>query len=491
MRSDGRPFRADVACGLLFTFRARSVDTTDKGILASHVGAPAMRRLLTAVGLVVAGCRSGPDAALPQHVEAHIKAVAATPAALNPVPCAAAVPSRDGPLDLAALWDLALANNPSLREAAAEVEAARGRLVQAGKYPNPRFAYNHEEIGTSVAPKGTFTVQLNQEIVTACKRQLDVAVAAAGTDVATVALVGRRFDVLARVRRAYYDYLGWRATLRTSEEVVAALERGVADTRELVEERKLRPRTDLLRIEALLEEARIVRERTRTSLGGAWRQLAADVGVPQLEPPAAVGELPGATPAWDLDAVTRRTLAASADLRQAVLEAEQARREAERARVEWVPNVVVGGGYFRSFVEETAGGLVSVETALPVWDRKQGLVHAAEARWQRALAAEQTTANRLRRDVAEAFARYEAARLQVERLTLEVLPRQVESAALVREGYLRGAAQVGFLDVLQAEQALNETRLRLADTRRDLWRAVAELEGLMQLDAAEEDCPAR
>jgi cobalt-zinc-cadmium efflux system outer membrane protein len=342
-----------------------------------------------------------------------------------------------------------------------------------------------------VAPKGTLSVQVNQEIVTACKRKLDVAVAAAGTDVAVAGLVGRRFDVLTRVRRAYYDYLGWRATLRASEEVVAALEQGVADTRELVEQRKLRPRTDLLRIEALLEEARLNRERTRTSLEGAWRQLAVEVGVPQLEAPAAAGELPGAVPAWDVDAVVRRTLAASADLRQAALEAEQARREADRARVEWVPNVVVGGGYFRSYVEETAGGLVSVETALPVWDRKQGLLHAAEARWHRALAAEHTTANRLRRDVAEAFARYQAARVQLERLTVGVLPRQAESAALVLRGYQAGAAQVSFADVLQAAQALNETRLRLADTRRDLWRAVADLQGLMQLDVGEEAGPAR
>jgi cobalt-zinc-cadmium efflux system outer membrane protein len=450
-----------------------------------------MRRLVAAVGLAVAGCRSAPDPALQGQIEAHVQAVAAASAPVNRVHCATPLACPDGPLDLATLWDLALVNNPALREAAAEVEAARGRLVQAGKYPNPRIAYNHEEIGTSVAPKGTFTVQVNQEIVTAWKRKLDVAVAAAGTDVAAVALVGRRFDVLARVRRAYYDYLGWQATLRASEVVVASFEQGVADTRELVEVRKLRPRTDLLRIEALLEEARLNRERTRTNLEGAWRQLAAEVGVPQLIPPAAAGGLPESVQSWDLETVVRRTLAASADLRQAVLEAEQARREADRARVDWVPNVVLGGGYFRSYVEQTAGGLVSVETALPVWDCKQGLRLAAEARWHRALAAEHTTANRLQRDVAEAYARYQAARAQVERLTAEVLPRQAESADLVRRGYLAGAATIGFADVLQAEQALNETRLRLADSRRELWRAVADLQGLMQLDVGEDDCPAR
>jgi cobalt-zinc-cadmium efflux system outer membrane protein len=442
-----------------------------------------MRRLVVALGFAVAGCRTAPDAAMHLRVEAAVQA-AATPRAL----CVAPVPCPDGALDLAALWDLALANNPSLREAAADLESARGRLIQAGKYPNPRIAYNHEEIGTSVAPKGTLSVQLNQEIVTACKRKLDVAVAAAGTDIAATALAGRRFDVLSRVRRAYYDCLGWLNTLRASEEVVAALERGVADTRELVERRKLRPRTDLLRSEALLEEARINLARTRTNLQGSWRQLAAEVGVPQLPPPSALADLPAVIPTWDLDGIVRRTLATNAELRQATLEAEQSRRELERSKVECVPNVVIGGGYFRSYVEETAGGLVSVETALPLWDRKQGQVLAAEARWQRALAAERTTANRLQRDTAEAFARYVAARTQVEQLSAEVLPRQAESATLVRQYYLAGSTQVGFADVLQAEQALAETRLRLAETRRELWRAIADLQGLMQVDLGEDGC---
>ena len=69
----------------------------------------------------------------------QVRAVLLPPPELGP-PAAA-------PLDVRALWDLALANNPSLREAEAEVEAARGRQVQAGKYPNPGFTYEEESIG--------------------------------------------------------------------------------------------------------------------------------------------------------------------------------------------------------------------------------------------------------------------------------------------------------------------------------------------------------
>jgi outer membrane protein TolC len=71
-------------------------------------------------------------------------------------------------------------------------------------------------------------------------------------------------------------------------------------------------------------------------------------------------------------------------------------------------------------------------------------------------------------------------------LTEEVLPRLKQSLEEVRKGYLAGAAQLGFADVILAEQSYNAARLRLADTRRELWRAVADLEGLMQLDVGEE-----
>src|SRR5207249_2950310 len=163
----------------------------------------------------------------------------------------------------------------------------------------------------------------------------------------------------------------------------------------------------------------------------------------------------------------------------------RSRLEVERARAEAVPNVQVGGGYIRSFVEETAGGIVSVETALPLWDRKQGRIHEAEARWARAQAASRSTALRLSRETADAYARYQGARRQVERLRSDVLPRLVESLALVRKGYQAGSAQITFADVLSAQTSLNDAQLRLAEVRRELWRAIADLQGLMQLDLDE------
>jgi outer membrane protein, heavy metal efflux system len=387
--------------------------------------------------------------------------------------------------DLAALWNLAVANNPALREAAAEVDASRGRLLQAGKYPNPRFAYRESVLGTFQAPAGDLSVEAIQEIVTAGKRRLDIAVASRGADVASVALERRKFEVLTAVRRAYYDYLSWAYTEQVSKEIVAGLEQAVEISRRQVEEAKIRPRTDLLRLQAVLAEARITEQNARINRVAGWWQLAAEVGVPGLPIPDAPADSAGPFPEWVPEAVLRRVLETNSNLKQAAIDTERSRLEMERARADAVPNFSVGGGYSNNFPEHQQGGTLAFEVPLPVWDRKQGRIQEAQARWAKAQAAERSMAARLTQETAEAFGRYQSARQRAEQLTNQVLPQLEESANLVRKGYQAGAVQLAFADVLLAEQSKNDARLRLAESRRELGRAVADLKGLMQLDIGE------
>jgi cobalt-zinc-cadmium efflux system outer membrane protein len=447
-----------------------------------------MRRWPLLLLVVAAGCRCCCDHVYPL-VEQQIAEIAPQRAKPLIVPCAATVAKPEGPLDLPVLWDLALQYNPSLREAAAEVESARGRLVQAGKYPNPRFVYMEDLLGSSLAPQGNYSFQVNQEIVTAGKRRLDQAAAARGLDATRVALLGRKFDTLTRIRRAYYDYQGLVATLRVNDDVIKSLEEGVESTRKLVEVAKTRPRDDLLRLQALLEQFRISQARNRISRDAAWKQLAAEVGIPDLPLHEARETLPPVVPNWDAESITRRVQSANTELQQTGLEAERARLEFERARAEAIPNVTVGAGWGRSSTEQTSGALINIETPIPLWDCKQGRIHEARAKWEQAEAARRTVVTRLSRETAEAFARYEGARKQEERLRQEVLPRLEETLKLIREGFQVGRPGLTFLDVQTAVEALNEAKLKLAETRRELWRAVADLQGLMQLDLNEDLAP--
>jgi cobalt-zinc-cadmium efflux system outer membrane protein len=441
------------------------------------------RSLLLLFGLAL-GC--GHADHVPLLIEEQVVAIAQAQAEAYAPPSLAPV-SIPGPLDLPALWSLALIYHPSLRESAAEVEAARGRMVQAGKCPNPQLSVSSDEVFTKFSPHvGNPIVQLHQEIVTGGKLRLDQAVAGRRLDAAALALLGRKFEVLTNVRRAYFDYLALGNTVQVYDAAVTSLERSVELTRQLVERAKTRPRTDLIRLEALLAETRANRERARTNLAAAWRQVATAVGVPELTAPSAAGALPSAVPNWSSERVKQRVLAAHSDIQQAALEAEAARLAYERARVEVIPNITVGAGYIRAFVDETAGAVFSVEAPLPIWDRKQGRIHAARAEWARANAAQGTVALRLTKETTAALARYEGARQQVLRYEEGVLPPLVEALRLVREGYQAGVAGISFADVQLAQEALNDARLKLAGAQRELWQAVADLQGLMQLDVGDD-----
>src|SRR5262245_43734611 len=192
--------------------------------------------MLTPVLVLAFGCQ-GPGVRVPRGVERPPAAVATSRPTPSVVPASAAVPAQNPVecLDLPVLWDLTLVNNPALLEAAADVEAARGRLIQAGLYPNPRFLFANDTIGSEIARPGNAAFEFNQEIVTGGKRRLDLAVARRETDAATVGMTGRKFEALTRVRRGYYDYLALWALHQEYEESVAALDRGVEATRQQVE----------------------------------------------------------------------------------------------------------------------------------------------------------------------------------------------------------------------------------------------------------------
>ena len=127
-----------------------------------------------------------------------------------------------------------------------------------------------------------------------------------------------------------------------------------------------------------------------------------------------------------------------------------------------------------------------METPLPVWDRKQGRIYEAQARLAQSLAIKASVENRLRRETAALYASYQSLKVQVERLQNQVLPKQQQSLALVRTGYEAGAPQITFADVLLGEATISDTRLKLATAKRELWRALADVQGMMQVDIKQE-----
>src|SRR5262245_38718135 len=116
--------------------------------------------------------------------------------------------SRQAPssLTLAYLEQTALQSNPTLVQAAAKLEAARGRTTQAGLYPNPTIGYTGEEIGAA-GTAGQQGIFIDQVIVTAGKLRLNRAKFAQEITQSEWQATAQQYRVLNGVRMRFYKVL--------------------------------------------------------------------------------------------------------------------------------------------------------------------------------------------------------------------------------------------------------------------------------------------
>ena len=82
------------------------------------------------------------------------------------------MPGPNGqPYTLADLQQIAAANSPQLRQAASDVEAARGNMIQANAYPNPTVSYQFTPSNNGSTP-GCDGFGVDQTIKTGGKLRL-------------------------------------------------------------------------------------------------------------------------------------------------------------------------------------------------------------------------------------------------------------------------------------------------------------------------------
>ena len=108
------------------------------------------------------------------------------------------------PLTLKAALGLALDANPELAAAARELEAVEAMIVQAQARPNPGFSASIQD--TRQATRST-TLQLSQPIELGGKRGARIEAAERGRDAAAVEFGGKRAEIRAAVRAAFFDVL--------------------------------------------------------------------------------------------------------------------------------------------------------------------------------------------------------------------------------------------------------------------------------------------
>ena len=400
------------------------------------------------------------------------------PNALPPAPATEAVSDDAGLATLASFEQLAMSSNPTLTELQARVDAANGRWLQVGLYPNPEIAYSAQEVGND-GRAGQQGAYVQQEFVTADKLQLSRNAAAWDVKRAEQELAAQRLRVLTDVRQSFYVVLVAQERVKVAEELHDIAQTAVEKAKELVKVQE--PQTVLTQAEIEAELAVVLVENSRIQREAQWRALAAVLGQPHMPVHDVTGELTSDSPQIVWDQTLERIQRDSPELAAAAAEVEQSRWALQRASVQAVPNITVQAGSAYDFGTQDPIAMLQVSVPIPVYDRNQGGIAEAHAN---IVAAEQTverTQLALQRRLAAVYQQYKQARQQATRYESTILKKAKVNLDLNRKTFEAGEA--AYLPVLTAQRSYTQARLAWLNAVEQLWTATAQIEGLLLSDS--------
>src|SRR5262249_18698015 len=137
-------------------------------------------------------------------------------------------------LSLADLERMALQSNPTLAQATAKIEAARGKAIQAGLYPNPTVGYQSEQIGIAGTAGELQGALIQQEIVTAGKLRLSRAKYEQEVVQGEIQALAQQYRVLNGVRLHYWEVRVAQQLVEVRRNLLQITEEAARTTKELV-----------------------------------------------------------------------------------------------------------------------------------------------------------------------------------------------------------------------------------------------------------------
>jgi cobalt-zinc-cadmium efflux system outer membrane protein len=405
-------------------------------------------------------------------------------AAGRPLRLQAEQPAPEGNLTLAEAEELAQRCNPTLAQAAARLEAARGHWLQVGLYPNPVVGYLGTEIGDERrgGQQGGF---LSQQLVTAKKLQWNRDVACRAIQQAEQACLAQRDRVLTDVRRGFYDVLAAQRRIELTEQLVKIGREGVKAAEDLLKAKEV-ARSDAIQARIEADSAEILMERAKNRYAGCWRGLAAVLGDPTMRPLRLSGNLEDDSATLQWDETLAGVLAQSPQLVMARAGVAQARAAVCREMAARVPNLDLQvSTQYDSATRDTIAGL-QIGVPIPLYNRNQGNIQKAQAELVAAESEVQRVELELQQRLAAVFEQYRNARFQVDKYAHDILPNARSVLELTQTGYRHG--EFGYLALLTAQRTFFQTNLAYLDALADLRATAAVIEGNLlcgSLSAAE------
>lgn len=386
--------------------------------------------------------------------------------------------AHSGPLTLGTIEQLARRHNPTLMQAVALIEGEKGKVIQAGLWPNPLLGYVADQLGqkgTAGEFQGGF---IQQKFVTGGKLRLSQEKYQARVSASEAQAAAQIYLVLNGVRIHYYRTLGMQRRVAIQRELLKTAEDNLVTAQEMFNIGQAN-RADLHHARVVLEDQELSTQMADNELRMQWEQLATVVGL-SLPSGRLTGELEGDLQRLTFEEALQHILAHSPQLAEAKALLKSDQIKVQRELVEPIPNLFVRADVGRNYTESQTVGGIRAWIEVPIFDWNQGTVLQAKADMRRQEHQVQLVELQLRRSLAEQFQKYLTALQHVRAYQTTVLPQAEAGYAAQLKSYQED--RLHWPDVLEAQRELSNRRLAYVDQLMAWRTAQVTIDGLLLVD---------
>jgi cobalt-zinc-cadmium efflux system outer membrane protein len=372
----------------------------------------------------------------------------------------------------------ARANNPEMLALEAAVASATGGVTTAKTWANPEITVEpgvrRALEDTSFVTAFNGVISLSQPFKFPGKRTLEVAIAKSDVKLRELAIEAFRFQMAAKVRRAFYELLAAQKIIEARTEQVASgkvffesakkrTEGGYAGDFE-----SLKSQADLITAQSALREAEGRVATARIVLNTLMARSPSS-------PLTLSGSLDNLAPKGSSGDFIALALARNPALQALEIEAEKSGLTVKRARIESLPDFAVGPNFEYYKDEQIAS--ISASATLPFWDRNKGGIQTASAQQKQNLAEIQRLRLEISGGVTGAASNLTVARDQLALYSPEFLSKMRDFVRQAEESYAQSATTlIIYLDAKRTYfdtlTSYYETLGRLAESRAELESAI-------------------
>lgn len=384
------------------------------------------------------------------------------------------------PLGIDAFNGLALANNPSLRQAGALVARSKAQASQSGLWPNPSAGYQGEQLRGGEYGGGEQGAFLQQTFVLGGKLGLRKNIYRQQQKAGEIGLVEQRARLLGDIGQRFYSALAAQQSTKLQQQLLSIATDAVATARQLqnVGQADL---PDVLQSEVEADQAALQYTAAQRLYLQEFSRLAALVGKPDLPLAPLAGDL-GRTPEIDPDQLIIAILRDSPPIRRARQEVTLAEAVLKAARREKIPDLTLRAGVQQNNELLASGstrvvgaqGFASAGVSLPLFNRNQGNVAAASADLERARAEVTRVELSLRQTVQSLLQQYLTDRLRAVQYRDRILPKAERAFELYLAKYRNMAS--AYPQVLVSQRTFFQLRTQYIQILQNIWQQAVALQ---------------